>query len=97
MATPIHQLYPTFLRLDGRRVLLVGGGTVATAKLGALLGAGADLTVVAPDIAPAIRDAADLAPLRLARRPFAPDDLDTDTQAGITGSPMFMVMPLKIF
>ena len=29
-------LYPLFLKLSGRRVLVVGGGTVATAKVAAL-------------------------------------------------------------
>ena len=43
-------LFPVFLKLTGRRVVLVGGGAVATAKLGALLDAGATVTVVAPQI-----------------------------------------------
>ena len=33
--------YPVFLRLEGRRVLLVGGSKVAGAKLPALIEAGA--------------------------------------------------------
>jgi len=39
--------YPIFLELDGRRVVLIGGGAVATRKAGALLAAGARLVVVA--------------------------------------------------
>ena len=35
-------LFPTFLKLKGRRVLLVGGGPVAAGKLRGLLDAGAD-------------------------------------------------------
>ena len=34
-------LYPLFLKLNGRRVLVVGGGTLATAKVAALQEAGA--------------------------------------------------------
>src|SRR5512145_1782045 len=66
------QLYPVFLSLVGRKVVVVGGGTVAEAKLGALLAAGADITVVAPSIAV---DIAKLG-LRCVRRPFKAADLD---------------------
>jgi siroheme synthase-like protein len=51
------ELFPAFLRLNGRRVLVVGGGPVAASKLAALAAAGAAITVVAPDVCPAIRDA----------------------------------------
>lgn len=66
------ELLPVFLKLAGRKVVLVGGGRVASAKLPALLAAGADLTVVAPVVSPAI----DAAGVAVARRPFAPRDLD---------------------
>jgi len=65
-------VYPVFLKLAGRRVLLVGGGTVAAAKLDGLLAAGAQVTVVAPEISPALARAG----VSLHRRPFRPDDLD---------------------
>ncbi len=39
--------YPIFLELKGRRVVIVGGGTVATRKAEAILKAGARLVVVA--------------------------------------------------
>ena len=65
-------VYPVFLKLAGRRVLLVGGGTVAAAKLDGLLTAGAQVTVVAPEIAPVLAREG----VSLHRRPFRPDDLD---------------------
>ena len=40
---------PVFLRFDHRRVVVVGGGTVAASKIPALLAAGAQVTVIAPD------------------------------------------------
>jgi precorrin-2 dehydrogenase/sirohydrochlorin ferrochelatase len=40
--------YPIFLELGGRRVVIIGGGTVATRKAEPLLKAGARLVVVAP-------------------------------------------------
>jgi uroporphyrin-III C-methyltransferase/precorrin-2 dehydrogenase/sirohydrochlorin ferrochelatase len=65
-------LLPLFLNLTGRRVLVVGAGPVAAAKLQALVGAGADVTVVAPSIDAAIARAG----VRIERREFSPDDLD---------------------
>jgi uroporphyrin-III C-methyltransferase/precorrin-2 dehydrogenase/sirohydrochlorin ferrochelatase len=43
-------LFPAFLKLDGREVLLVGAGKVARSKLDGLLAAGARVRVVAPDV-----------------------------------------------
>lgn len=72
-------LYPVFLRLNGRRVLLVGGGPVATSKLQGLLDAGALITVVAPEVTAEIeaaaRSRADGA-VTIEQRPFAESDLD---------------------
>jgi uroporphyrin-III C-methyltransferase/precorrin-2 dehydrogenase/sirohydrochlorin ferrochelatase len=65
-------LYPVFLKLDGRRVLLVGGGAVAAAKLDGLLAAGARVVVVAPDI----KSELDRPGVILHRRPFEAGDLD---------------------
>lgn len=65
-------LYPVFLKLEGRRVLLVGAGPVAAAKLWPLLASGARVTVVAPDVRPEI--AASQA--EVLEREFAPEDLD---------------------
>jgi len=65
-------LFPTFLKLQGRRVLLVGGGPVAAGKLRGLLEAGADVTVVAPAIVQEIA----AAPVTPAMRRFQVSDLD---------------------
>ena len=64
-------LFPAFLKLDGRDVLLVGGGIVAAGKLDSLLAAGARVTVVAPEI----RQELQRPSVRLFKRPFEPDDL----------------------
>jgi uroporphyrin-III C-methyltransferase/precorrin-2 dehydrogenase/sirohydrochlorin ferrochelatase len=69
-------LYPLGLRLDGRRVLVVGGGTVATRRVPALLDAGADLLVVSPSLTPALRALVDAGRLRWVERRFEPSDLD---------------------
>ena len=45
-------LLPLFVKLEGRRVLVVGGGAVAAAKVAALSATGAQITVVAPEVLP---------------------------------------------
>jgi uroporphyrin-III C-methyltransferase/precorrin-2 dehydrogenase/sirohydrochlorin ferrochelatase len=69
-------LLPVFLNLAGRRVLLVGGGPVAAAKLQQLLAAAAEVHVVAPEIVPEIERTAASCGVLIERRPFVPSDLD---------------------
>jgi len=69
-------LLPLFLNLSGRRVLLVGGGPVAAAKLQQLLAAAADVHVVAPEVVDEIERAGTSCGVRIDRRAFVPDDLD---------------------
>ncbi len=69
-------LLPLFLNLSGRRVLLVGGGPVAAAKLQQLLAATADVHVVSPEVVEEIERTAASCGVSISRRPFAPDDLD---------------------
>ncbi|HVL82849.1 MAG TPA: uroporphyrinogen-III C-methyltransferase [Pseudonocardia sp.] len=68
--------YLAGLRLAGRRVVVVGGGTVAQRRLHRLLAAGADVEVVAPQVTPAVEAMAAAGELRWTARPFACGDLD---------------------
>jgi siroheme synthase-like protein len=43
-------LFPIFLKLAGRRCLMVGGGRIAAQKLPSLVEAGAAVTVVSPEL-----------------------------------------------
>jgi uroporphyrin-III C-methyltransferase / precorrin-2 dehydrogenase / sirohydrochlorin ferrochelatase len=70
---PDAALFPVFLKLAGLRVLVVGGGPVATSKLEALLAAGAHVRVVAPDVTEAIAASG----VQIERRPFEHADLDS--------------------
>ncbi|HET6836201.1 MAG TPA: bifunctional precorrin-2 dehydrogenase/sirohydrochlorin ferrochelatase [Acidimicrobiales bacterium] len=49
-----HPVYPVNLIVDGRRCLVVGGGPVALHKVRGLVGAGARVTVVDPELEPEI-------------------------------------------
>jgi uroporphyrin-III C-methyltransferase/precorrin-2 dehydrogenase/sirohydrochlorin ferrochelatase len=55
LAPAVESLYPVFLKLAGRRVVLVGGGPMAASKLAGLMETGASVSVVAPEIVPQIR------------------------------------------
>lgn len=65
-------MFPVFLKLGGRKVVVVGGGTVATSKLAALLRSDARITVVAPQVSAEIERSG----VALQRRGFEPEDLD---------------------
>ncbi|MFI7245047.1 uroporphyrinogen-III C-methyltransferase [Streptomyces qinglanensis] len=71
-ATPA---YPVGLRLDGRRVVLVGGGTVAQRRLPALLAAGARVTLVAPEATPSVEAMATAGEITWERRAWRDGDL----------------------
>ncbi len=68
--------YPLGLRVAGRRVVVVGGGSVALRRATALVAAGADVRVVAPAVRPVLADLADRGALELARRAYEPGDLE---------------------
>ena len=68
----VPALFPVFLKLKGRRVLVVGGGPMAASKVATLRATGAAVTVVAPDI----RQELERADLTLVRRAFRASDVD---------------------
>ena len=47
--------YPIFLDLRGRRCIIIGGGAVAQRKIEGLLAAGAEITVVSPELSEGLR------------------------------------------
>ncbi len=66
--------FPVFLRVDGRRIVLSGGGDAALAKLRLLLKTTAHITVFAAKPAAEIQEWAAAGKLALIRRPMAPGD-----------------------
>ncbi|GAA3253502.1 uroporphyrinogen-III C-methyltransferase [Dactylosporangium siamense] len=68
--------YPLGLVLNGLRVLVVGGGAVATRRVPALLDAAADVVLVSPHITPALRAHVDAGRVTWRARRFEPSDID---------------------
>jgi precorrin-2 dehydrogenase len=68
--------YPVSLVVAGRRCVVVGAGRIAARKIDALLEAGADVLVVAPEVGAEVRARADAGRIGLRERPFTPADLD---------------------
>jgi uroporphyrin-III C-methyltransferase len=78
-ATPADRgtaVYPVGLRLTGRRVVVVGGGQVAHRRVAGLLEAGAEVTVVSPEVTPALEALVAPGSLVWIRRRYEPGDLD---------------------
>ncbi|MDE2407037.1 MAG: uroporphyrinogen-III C-methyltransferase [Xanthomonadaceae bacterium] len=69
-------LFPLFLDLRDRRVLVVGGGSVAARKVPALLDAGAEVVVGAPALGEALATLAQQGRIRHRAGAFAPEWLD---------------------
>lgn len=73
---PVPPGYPANLILGGRRVVMVGAGRIAARKVEALLAAGAEVHVVAPELGDEIRAWRDGGRLTVSERPFEPGDLE---------------------
>jgi precorrin-2 dehydrogenase / sirohydrochlorin ferrochelatase len=72
----VSRPYAAFLRLAGRRCVVVGGGAVAERKVGTLVDCGANVVVIAPTATDRIVQAAAEGRLVLTRRPYRAGDLD---------------------
>jgi len=76
-ATPAEPVvYPVGLRLANRRVVVVGGGQVAHRRVAGLLEAAAQVTVVSPQITPALESLVAAGSLTWVRRGYETGDLD---------------------
>src|ERR671938_1240571 len=78
-ATPVDPrsgiVYPVGLRLLGRRVVVVGGGQVAHRRVAGLLEARARVTVVSPQVTPALEALVAPGSLTWVRRRYQAGDL----------------------
>jgi precorrin-2 dehydrogenase / sirohydrochlorin ferrochelatase len=72
----VTSLFPMFMKLDGRQILVVGAGKVGEPKIAGLLETGARIRVVALEATPAVREWAKTGRIELDLRPFTSSDLD---------------------
>jgi uroporphyrin-III C-methyltransferase/precorrin-2 dehydrogenase/sirohydrochlorin ferrochelatase len=68
--------FPLTLRISGRKVLVVGGGHVATRRTHAFVDAGADLTVVSPTLTARLTELAETGRISWLARTYESSDLD---------------------
>lgn len=66
--------FPLFVDIRGKKILIVGAGTIAARRAEALLGFGPDLTVVAPEISEKILELAKKGCLQVRTRAYKTGD-----------------------
>jgi precorrin-2 dehydrogenase/sirohydrochlorin ferrochelatase len=79
-------LFPIFLKLTGRRCLVVGAGNLAESKIESLRAANGDVTVIAPAASPKILDMAAAGEITLHLRPFSPGDVSSTYFLAVTAT-----------
>jgi precorrin-2 dehydrogenase/sirohydrochlorin ferrochelatase len=70
------EYYPIFVRVAGRRCLVVGGGELAAQKTRGLLDAGAGVTVISPNLNDELRALVDQSRIEHRARPYQGGDID---------------------
>ena len=68
--------YPIYLNLEGKRAVVVGGGSIAEGKIEKLRQTGAVVTVISPEVSPAIGQYADDGTVRWRQREYRTGDLE---------------------
>jgi precorrin-2 dehydrogenase/sirohydrochlorin ferrochelatase len=70
------ELFPMFMKLAGKRCLVVGAGKVGEPKIGGLIDTGARIHVVATEASAAVHEWADAGKIDLEVRTFSSSDLE---------------------
>jgi precorrin-2 dehydrogenase/sirohydrochlorin ferrochelatase len=73
----MSSLFPMFVKLEGRRCLVVGAGAVGEPKIAGLLACGARVRVVAPRASEQVKTRHREKTIAWERRAFEPSDLDS--------------------
>jgi precorrin-2 dehydrogenase/sirohydrochlorin ferrochelatase len=69
-------LYPIFVEMKGRRILVIGGGHVSAEKVRGLLAGEADVTLVSPELNDELREHVEAGRIRHVGRAYQDADLD---------------------
>ncbi|ALC91492.1 hypothetical protein AM500_18135 [Bacillus sp. FJAT-18017] len=69
-------LYPIFLEIKGRPAVVIGGGKVAARKTAGLVEAGANVTVISPELIPELGTMFENGKIQWRKKPFSSNDLD---------------------
>ena len=69
-------LFPAFLKLENRLVIVIGGGSIAMQKIPSLLEAGARVRVISPKLHPHLAEYVRRREIDWHPKPFSPDDLE---------------------
>ena len=72
-------LFPMFVKLEGKLVVVVGGGAIAEGKIESLLAAGARIRLIAPQIRPQIAEWVRFGKIDWLPKEFAAGDLEGAT------------------
>ncbi|MBB1032008.1 uroporphyrinogen-III C-methyltransferase, partial [Dietzia sp. SLG310A2-38A2] len=75
MIRPVNP-YPVGLDLEGRRVVVIGGGSVAQRRIPVLLESGAAVHLVSPEITPTLQGFVDSGRIRWEAREYRSGDLE---------------------
>jgi precorrin-2 dehydrogenase/sirohydrochlorin ferrochelatase len=72
----MSNLFPMFLKLEGKRCLVVGAGKVGEPKIAGLIDTGASIEVISLEASEPVREWAAKGKIKLELRAFVPEDLD---------------------
>ena len=75
MKRELSPYYPVFLKVSGKRCVVVGGGEVARRKVEMLLDHGASIEVISPDLCPELDHLAETGEIAARRRHYRTGDL----------------------
>jgi len=70
-------LFPIFVKLEGRLIVVIGGGAIAEGKIPGALATGARIRLVAPSITPQIAEWVRFGKIDWLPKEFEPADLDS--------------------
>lgn len=82
----MSSLFPMFLKLEGKRCLVVGAGKVGEPKIASLIDSGADVHVVALEATETVHAWAQAGRINLEIRPYAAPDLENTFLAVVATS-----------